>query len=100
MKCSSRQVLEDLETSALPENEKVLLRFVRKVTHEAYKITPADMLPLHEAGWDDAAIYYAITVSALFNFYNRWISSTGVHPVSWENHQAHAAKIAQKGYVR
>jgi hypothetical protein len=58
------------------------------------------MPPLHKAGWDDAAIYYAITVSALFNFYNRWISSTGVHPVSNENHRLHATKIAQRGYVR
>jgi len=95
-----QQVITDLESSALPENEKVLLRFVRKVTHESYKITAEDMVPLHEAGWDDAAIYYAITVSALFNFYNRWISANGVHPVSRENHHLHAAKIAQRGYVR
>jgi uncharacterized peroxidase-related enzyme len=95
-----KQVLEDLEGSPLPENEKVLLRFVRKVTHESFKITAGDMRPLHDAGWDDAAIYYAVTVSALFNFYNRWISATGVHPVSNENHQLHAAKIAKRGYVR
>ena len=95
-----RQVVEDLEASSLPENEKVLLRFVRKVTQESFKINAGDMRPLHDAGWDDAAIYYAITVSALFNFYNRWISSTGVHPVSQETHQLHAAKIAQRGYVR
>ena len=37
---------------------------------------------------------------AEFNFYNRCISSTGVHPASWENHQAYAAKIAQKCCVR
>jgi len=95
-----QQVIEDLETSPLPENEKLLLRFVRKVTLESYKITAADMPPLRDAGWDDAAIYYAITVSALFNFYNRWISANGVHPVSSENHHLHAAKIAQRGYVR
>jgi len=95
-----QQVVQDLESAPLPENQKVLLRFVGKVTHESYKITAEDMLPLYEAGWDDAAIYYAITVSALFNFYNRWISATGVHPVSHENHALHAAKIAQRGYVR
>lgn len=95
-----QQVLSDLEGSALPEDEKVLLRFVRKVTHQSFNITEEDMSALHEAGWDDASIYYAITVSALFNFYNRWISSTGVHPVSSENHSLHAAKIAQRGYIR
>src|SRR6187402_1628674 len=87
-----RKVLEDLESSPLPENEKLLLRFVRKVTLSSWQITPEDMPPLREAGWDDAAIYYAITVSALFNFYNRWISATGVHPVSSENHNLHATK--------
>jgi uncharacterized peroxidase-related enzyme len=95
-----QQVLEDLESSALPEDEKVLLRFVRKVTEESFKIAEEDVSALHEAGWDDASIYYAITVSALFNFYNRWISATGVHPVSSENHSLHAAKIARKGYSR
>ena len=48
----------------------------------------------------DAAIYYAITVAALFNFYNRWVSSSGVHAVSHEGHRLHGAKIAERGYVR
>ena len=95
-----QQVLDDLESSALPKHEKVVLRFVRKVTQEAFKITKGDISALREEGWDDASIYYALTVSALFNFYNRWISSTGVHPVSSESHRLHAAKIAQRGYIR
>ncbi len=95
-----QSVIDDLETAAIPEREKALLRFVRKVTLESSKITREDMEPLYAAGWDDAAIYYAVTVSALFNFYNRWINSTGVHAVSAENHALHAAKIAARGYVR
>jgi uncharacterized peroxidase-related enzyme len=95
-----RKVIEDLESSPLDAKEKTLLRFVRKVTMASHAITADDMQPLYEAGWDDASIYYAITVSALFNFYNRWISSAGVHPVSFENHRVHAAKIAQRGYIR
>ena len=95
-----QSVIDDLETAPIPEKERSLLRFVRKVTLESYKITREDMQPLYAQGWDDAAIYYAITVSALFNFYNRWINATGVHPVSAENHALHAAKIATRGYVR
>jgi alkylhydroperoxidase family enzyme len=95
-----QQVIDDLDAAPIPDNQKALLHFVRKVTHEPYKITRDDMQPLYAHGWDDAAIYYAITVSALFNFYNRWIDSTGVHPVSAENHALHAAKIATRGYVR
>jgi uncharacterized peroxidase-related enzyme len=95
-----QHVTDDLDTAPIPECEKALLRFVRKVTLESHRITRDDMQPLHEHGWDDAAIYYAITVSALFNFYNRWINANGVHPVSAENHALHAAKIAARGYVR
>jgi uncharacterized peroxidase-related enzyme len=95
-----QSVIDNLETAPIPESERALLRFVRKVTLESYSITRDDMQPLYAQGWDDAAIYYAITVSALFNFYNRWINATGVHPVSAENHALHAAKIATRGYVR
>jgi uncharacterized peroxidase-related enzyme len=95
-----QQVINDLDTAPIPDTEKALLRFVRKVTLDSCKITRDDMEPLYAHGWDDAAIYYAITVSALFNFYNRWINATGVHPVSAENHALHAAKIAIRGYVR
>jgi uncharacterized peroxidase-related enzyme len=95
-----QQVIDDLDTAPIPDSEKALLRFVRKVTLESHEIVREDMQPLYDHGWDDAAIYYAITVSALFNFYNRWINASGVHPVSAENHAFHAAKIASRGYVR
>jgi uncharacterized peroxidase-related enzyme len=93
-------VLTDLDTAPIPDAEKALLRFTRKVTLDSAHITPADMAPLHELGWDDAALFYAITVAALFNFYNRWVSSSGVHAVSHEGHALHAANIAQRGYIR
>jgi uncharacterized peroxidase-related enzyme len=93
-------VLTDLDSSPISDAEKSLLRFTRKVTLDSSHVMPEDMSPLREAGWDDAAIYYAITVAALFNFYNRWVSSTGVHAVSHEGHRVHGAVIAQRGYVR
>jgi alkylhydroperoxidase family enzyme len=93
-------VIEDLEGSDLPENEKALLRFVRKVNHDSPVIGAADMQPLYEAGWDDAAIYYAVTVCALFNFYNRGIDATGVHALSEEAHREGGKRSAVHGYVR
>ena len=39
---------------------------------------------MRAAGWTDEALYFAITVCALFNFYNRWIDATGVHALSDE----------------
>ncbi len=94
------EVMADLETSSLSEPEKILLRFVDKVNHDSPRITPDDMVPLREAGWTDAQIYYAITVCALFNFYNRWIDATGVHALSEESHREGGKRSAAMGYVR
>jgi len=93
-------VLKDLENSALPEKEKTLFRFVDKVNRHSPEITPGDMKPLYEAGWADDAIYYAITVCALFNFYNRWIDASGVHALSEEAHREGGKRSAVHGYVR
>ena len=93
-------VLKDLESSALPEKDKALFRFVNKVNHDSPQITPADMQPLYAVGWTDEAIYFAITVCALFNFYNRWIDASGVHALSAEAHEEGGRRSAKHGYVR
>lgn len=77
-----------------------MFRFLGKVNHDSFNIGADDMAPLNEAGWTDAAIYYAITVCALFNFYNRWIDATGVHPLSDEAHRTGGQRSANGGYVR
>ena len=70
------------ESSRLDEKEKALFRFIDKVNHDSPRITASDMQPLYAVGWTDEAIYFAITVCALFNFYNRWIDASGVHALS------------------
>lgn len=93
-------MLRDFETSALDENSKTLLRFVQKVNREAPAIAAEDMKPLYAAGWNDEAIYFAITVCALFNFYNRWVDASGVRPMSEEAHREAGRRTALHGYVR
>ena len=94
------RVLEDLETAPLTPAERTLLRFVDKVNHDSVRITAEDMRPLHDAGWTDEQIYYAITICALFNFYNRWVDAAGVHTMSDEAHREAGARSAAHGYVR
>ena len=93
-----RGALEDLENCALPEKEKALLRFISKVNHRAWEITAGDMKALYAAGWTDEAIYNAVTVCALFNFYNRWIDATGVHAMSDQAHREFGKRTAHHGY--
>jgi alkylhydroperoxidase family enzyme len=93
-------VVRDLETSRLTEKEKALFRFVDKVNRCSQTISAEDMEPLHSAGWEDEAIYYAITVCALFNFYNRWVDASGVHALSEEAHRQGGQRSAGAGYIR
>lgn len=93
-------VLEDLESSQLSKPEKELFRFVKKVNFQSVSIGPADVEALHEVGYTDEAIYYALTVCALFNFYNRWIDASGVQPMSDEAHRLGAKRSAVHGYCR
>ena len=93
-------VLLDLETAPVPAAEKALFRFVRKVNFDSASIRASDIGDLHALGYTDEAIYYALTVCALFNFYNRWIDASGVHPMSDEAHRQGAKRSAIHGYAR
>jgi alkylhydroperoxidase family enzyme len=93
-------VLRDLESSPLDDKHKALFRFIAKVNHDSPRIAAGDMKPLYDVGWDDEAIYFAITVCALFNFYNRWIDASGVHALSDEAHRQGGKRMAVQGYAR
>lgn len=93
-------VLADVETSGLDDRHKALFRFVDRVNHDSPLIAAADLDAVRGAGWTDEAIYFAITVCALFNFYNRWIDATGVHALSDEAHRQGGKRSAAHGYVR
>jgi uncharacterized peroxidase-related enzyme len=93
-------VIRDVESAALAEQDKAMLRFARKVTLQSGLIDRAEIATLHAAGWDDTSIFYAIAACALFNFYNRFVSANGVRPVSDEAFRRLASRMAEKGYVR
>jgi alkylhydroperoxidase family enzyme len=93
-------VMADIESSALDDRHKALFRFIDKVNHDSPHIGPAEIDALHAVAWTDEAIYFAITVCALFNFYNRWIDATGVHAMSDAAHRQGGKRMATQGYAR
>jgi uncharacterized peroxidase-related enzyme len=95
-----RAVLEDVDSSALDDRHKALFRFLDKVNQDSPRILAADLEQIRRAGWTDEALYFAITVCAIFNFYNRWIDATGVHPLSEEAHRQGGKRSAVHGYAR
>jgi uncharacterized peroxidase-related enzyme len=87
------------ETAPLSDAEKILLHFVRKITKEAFRTEQTDIDELKAAGWSDEAIYDAIAVCSLFNFYNRWNDANGTENMSQEAYVASGKRLATKGYV-
>jgi alkylhydroperoxidase family enzyme len=92
--------MRDMESSALDERHKVLFRLIDKVNHDSPRMTSADLDAARAAGWTDEELYFAITVCALFNFYNRWIDACGVHALSDEAHRLGGKRSAAGGYAR
>ena len=93
-------VLRDASTSKLDDRHKALFAFIDRVNHDSRHIVAEDTARVRELGWTDEELYFAITVCALFNFYNRWIDATGVHALSEEAHRAGGKRSAERGYVR
>jgi alkylhydroperoxidase family enzyme len=93
-------VLRDVSTSKLDDKHKALFAFIARVNHDSRRLALEDTARLRDLGWSDEELYFAITVCALFNFYNRWIDATGVHALSDEAHRAGAKRSATSGYVR
>jgi uncharacterized peroxidase-related enzyme len=93
-------VLRDLEQASIDDKTRLLMRFVGKVTTSLPNVDANDVQALRDAGWDDEAIYYAVTTCALFNFYNRWITGTGVPEMSAESHHQQGKALAARGYIR
>ena len=91
-------VLADYQTAPLTDAEKSLLAYVEKVNARCWEIEQADIDRLHAAGWTDEAIYDAVSVCALFNFYNRWIDATGVHAMTPHDHAMSGKRLATRGY--
>ena len=91
-------MLEDFRSSKLPDKEKALFAFIEKVNRESNRIAQADVDEVKSAGWSDEAIYDAVTVCALFNFYNRWIDATGVHDMPASAYELSGKRLKERGY--
>jgi alkylhydroperoxidase family enzyme len=92
-------VLDDYRTAPISDAEKALFAFIDKMNRESTSIGPADVDAAKAAGWTDEALYDAITVCALFNFYNKWIDATGVGDMPEAAYLASGERLATVGYA-
>jgi len=92
-------VLEDYRTAPIGDREKALFAFIEKVNRESSRLQKEDVDGVKAAGWSEEALYDAITVCALFNFYNKWIDATGVSDMPAAAYAVSGERLAAFGYV-
>ena len=92
-------VLEDYRTAPISDRDKALFAFIDKMNRESNRMTRDDIDTAKAAGWTEEALYDAISVCALFNFYNKWIDATGVHDMPAAAYAASGERLANFGYV-
>lgn len=92
-------VLTDFRTAPISDREKALFAFLEKMNRASHQLEPADVQAVLAAGWTTEAVYDAITVCSLFNFYNKWIDATGVSDMPAAAYAASGERLATQGYV-
>lgn len=70
-------LMDDLETSQIEAKFKPVLAYVGKLTTMPARVTALDAKSVYDAGWNEQALFDAISVCALFNLMNRIVEGTG-----------------------
>jgi len=93
-------VLNDYPTAPIDDREKALFAFIEKMNEQSNLVRREDIDQAKAAGWSEEAIYDAISVCALFKFYNAWIDATGVHDLPAAAYEMSGKRMATEGYMR
>ncbi|NCP17539.1 MAG: peroxidase-related enzyme [Erythrobacter sp.] len=81
-------LMSDLETSTVDDKLKPLLAYVGKLTRTPAMMTQTDADRVYAAGWEEQALFDAVSVCALFNFMNRIVEGSGIKSNPLEADQA------------
>ena len=92
-------VLDDFRTAPISAREKALFGFIETMNRESQRLRREDVEAVVAAGWTEEAVYDAITVCALFNFYNKWVDAAGVRDMPAEAYAASGQRLATLGYA-
>ena len=90
--------MRDFRSAPISPRRKALFAFLERVSADSSRIRRTDVDALRAEGWSAEAVFDAVTVCALFNFYNRWCDALGVHDMSDLGYLASGHRIATAGY--
>lgn len=79
-------LIDDIDMAPVDDRLKPVLRFVRKLTLDPYKMIQADADAVFDAGWTEDALADAIWICARFNMMNRLTLGHGLNadPAAFE----------------
>ncbi|MBS0418065.1 MAG: peroxidase-related enzyme [Proteobacteria bacterium] len=92
------QLVQNVDFALVPEKMKPVLQYAEKLTRTPSGVHKSDAEAILAAGWDEAAIYYAAAVTALFNFMNRLVEGLGIEFDPAYTRVA-AQRLASQGYL-
>jgi alkylhydroperoxidase family enzyme len=92
-------VCTDHRTAPISEKERRLFDYLERLTMAPSTLRQEDADVVKAAGWSDAAVYDAVTVCALFSFFNRWIDGTGVADVPKGFYEERLERFGDFGYA-
>lgn len=91
-------LMADVATSAVDDRLKPILAYVGKLTRTPSMMTDADADAVYAAGWDEQALFDAVSVCGLFNLMNRIVEGSGIKSNPLEADQAEMeARMARMG---
>jgi len=71
-------LLEDIDTAPIKEELKPIFHYIQKLTVTPSKMVEADAQKVYAAGWSEQALYDAVCICSIFNFYNRLVEGHGL----------------------
>ena len=92
-------VCRDHRTAPIPERERRLFDYLERLTMAPSTLRAEDAALLTSAGWTDAEVFDAVTVCALFAFFNRWIDGNGVPDVPHGLYEERLERFGDFGYA-
>ena len=72
------KLIADPATAGVDPKLLPLLAYVRKLSNAPARVTDADAASVYAAGWDEQALFHAVSICGLFNMMNRIVEGCGV----------------------
>jgi len=89
-----KAILADWNTAPISEPDRLLYAAIEMFTARRRELVPEVHRGLEAAGWTQAQILEAMTVCALFCFYNAWVDLAGLDVYSDSDYEASGKRLA------